>query len=114
MHGTEELKLVYACVSYMHKDYYDYYAMIIDIIKNKMRTILAIAVITCFFAVPISSQFNLNCVNRLTDLGSCITRLGTATLDSTDFCNECGNSLVSYYRDCAGGVGVDSVQAGDL
>ena len=79
-----------------------------------MRTILAIAVITCFFAVPISSQPNLDCANRLVDQGSCITRLRTVTTGNTDFCNECRNSLISYYRDCAAGFGVDVVQAGDL
>ena len=75
-----------------------------------MRTILAIVVISCFFAVAASQS--LDCITRLADLGSCITRLGTATLGQTEFCNECGNSLISYYRDCAGGNGVDTVQAG--
>ena len=82
-------------------------------IKDKMRTILAIVVISCFFAVA-TSQFSFDCATRLADLGNCITRLGTATQGQTDFCNECGNPLVSYYRDChaANGVGVDTVQAG--
>ena len=76
-----------------------------------MRTILAIVVISCFFAVA-TSQFLFDCTTRLADLGSCITRLGTATQGQTEFCNECGNPLVSYYQDCVDGNGVDAVQAG--
>ena len=80
-----------------------------------MRTILAIAVVTCFLAVPTLSQFGqfTNCATRLASLGNCIARLATATRNSTDFCNDCGNTLVSYYRDC-GGASVNTVQAGDL
>ena len=74
-----------------------------------MRTILAIVVISCFFAVAMSQS---DCTTRLRDLGSCIIRLGTATQGQTEFCNECGNQLVSYYRDCEDGVGVDVVQRG--
>ena len=80
------------------------------IVRDKMKAILAIAVISCFFIVTHSQ--NLQCVTRLANLGTCITRLATATQGSTDFCNECGNSLVSYYQDCAGGAGVEQVQTG--
>ena len=72
-----------------------------------MRAFLAIAVISCFFVVA-SSQ-SLNCLSRASDLATCISRLGTST-DTQAFCNECGNSLVSYYQDCANGVGVDQVK----
>ena len=73
-----------------------------------MRTILAIAVISCLFVVA-SSQFG--CVTRATDVASCVSQLGSNT-DVDAFCRNCGNTLVSYYRDCTGGVGVDQVQAG--
>ena len=75
-----------------------------------MRAILAIAVISCFFIVAHSQS--LQCATRLVDVGTCISRLATANQGSTNFCNECGNSLVSYYRDCTGGAGVEQVQAG--
>ena len=97
-----------ACMCVMYQWYYYRYN------QDKMRTILATAVIACFFAVPTLSQFNFGCVTRLADLASCTTRLATATSNSTDFCNDCGNTLVSYYRDCTSGVGVDTVTAGDL
>ena len=76
-----------------------------------MRTILAIVVISCFFAVA-TSQLSPECATRFADLSSCFTRLNTATQGQTAFCNECGNQLVSYYQDCANGVGVDVVQGG--
>ena len=75
-----------------------------------MKTILAIVVISCFFVVA-SSQFD--CLNRASQLASCITRLGQST-DTDAFCNECGNSLVRYYQDCANGVGVDGVKQGKI
>ena len=82
-----------------------------------MRIILAIVVISCFFAVA-TSQLSPECSTRFTDLSSCFTMLRTAQATPgqtpTEFCNECGNSLVSYDRDCAGGVGVDAVQTGIL
>ena len=74
-----------------------------------MRTILAIVVISCFFVVA-SSQ-SLSCINRATDLATCISRLSSST-DTEAFCNDCGNKLVSYYQDCAGGAGVDAVRQG--
>ena len=76
---------------------------------DKMRTILAIVVISCFFAVAMSQS---DCATRVTDLSNCITMLGTNTQDRTAFCNECGNQLISYYQDCTNGVGVDAVRAG--
>ena len=77
-----------------------------------MKAILAIAVISCFFIVAHSQS--LQCATRLANLGTCTTRLATATQNSADFCNECGSSLVSYFRDCTGGTRVEQVQAGKL
>ena len=76
-----------------------------------MRTILAIVVISCFFVVA-SSQ-SLSCINRATDLATCISRLGTST-DTTAFCNDCANKLISYYDDCVGGAGKAAVQQGKI
>ena len=79
-------------------------------IKDKMRTILAIVVISCFFAVAMSQS--ADCANRASDLSNCISRLATAASQGqvTEFCNECGNTLYSYYEDCLGGA--DPVRAG--
>ena len=74
-----------------------------------MRTILAIIVISCFFVVA-SSQSS-DCLNRFNDLSSCVSRLSSST-DTEVFCNECANSLIRYYQDCAAGVGVDGVKQG--
>ena len=74
-----------------------------------MRTILAIVVISYFFVVA-SSQSS-DCGSRANNVATCISRLSSST-DIQAFCNECGNKLVSYYRDCAGGVGVDAVKQG--
>ena len=79
--------------------------------SDKMKTILAIVVISCFFVVA-SSQSS-DCVNRLNDLASCLSMVGQST-DTTAFCNDCGNKLVSYYRDCTGGVGVDAIKQGNF
>ncbi len=76
-----------------------------------MKAIIAIAVISCLFVVA-SSQ-SLDCIRIAGELATCISRLGTTT-DTASFCNDCGNSLVRYYRDCAGGAGVAQVQQGQL
>ena len=72
-----------------------------------MRTILAIVVISCFFAVAMSQS--ADCANRASDLSNCVSMLATAASQGqtavTEFCNECGNQLVSYYQDCLGGAG---------
>ena len=70
-----------------------------------MKTVLAIAVITCLFVVGLAQ--NQQCRNRATEVSNCISRLATG---GDSFCSDCGNSLVSYYQDCAGGVGVDTVR----
>lgn len=76
-----------------------------------MKAIVAITVISCFFILATHS-IDLSCVTRFTSLASCLARLTTASQNSTVFCNDCGNSLVSYYQDCTGGLGVDTVQRG--
>lgn len=70
-----------------------------------MRTVLAIAVITCLFVVGLAQ--NQQCNDRADELSSCISRLATAG-DSDTFCSDCGNSLVSFYQDC--GRNVDTVR----
>ena len=70
---------------------------------NIMKTILAIAMISCFIAMGLAQ----NCANRAADLGTCISRAATG---GGDFCNTCANTLIRYYRDCTGGVGVDVIQ----
>ena len=79
--------------------------------SDKMRTILAIVVISCFFVVA-SSQ-SLSCINRATELANCLSMVGQST-DTTAFCNDCGNSLIRYYQDCANGAGVDAVKQGKI
>lgn len=75
-----------------------------------MKAVIAIAVLACFLAVA-SAQNPFTCGTRAGELATCVSRLGTASQDGvTAFCNECGNSLVSYYRDCLGGAGVAQVQ----
>ena len=78
--------------------------------KDKMRAILAIAVISCIFNMASSKS----CQDRATDLATCIARLATATDDDDAFCRECGNSLVAYYQACANGVGVDEVKQSEF
>ena len=62
-----------------------------------MKTIIAIAlVISCVCAVA-SAQ---SCTEQAASLVSCINMLSTG---GTSFCNDCGNPLFRYYRDCLGG-----------
>ena len=77
-----------------------------------MKTILAITVISCFFIVVHS--LSLSCITRAAGIVSCSIRLAKATRNDTDFCNECGNSLVSFSRECVSGFTVEAVQAGNL
>ena len=75
-----------------------------------MKTVLAIAVITCLFVVGLAQ--NQQCQDRANDLSNCISSLATGGGDS--FCSDCGNRLVSYYQDCLGGNGVDTVWNSEL
>ena len=74
----------------------------------KMKTVLAIVVVSCFLAVA-SAQ---SCAERAIQLSFCISRVATAATDATSFCQECGNTLISYYQACTNGVGVSTVKAG--
>jgi hypothetical protein len=70
-----------------------------------MKTLLAITVITCLLVV--GQAQNQNCETRFIELSSCFSQVGTG---GGNFCDECANQLISYYRDCTNGVGVDGVQ----
>ena len=74
----------------------------------KMKAVLAIVVVACFLAV--ASAQNLNCAQRALDLANCIRMAGTTVTDATTFCNNCGNSLISYFNDCTNGVGTAGVR----
>ena len=76
-----------------------------------MRSILAIVAISCFFVVA-SSQSS-DCLNRFNELSSCVSRLSSSA-DTEAVCNQCGNGLIRYYQDCAGGAGVDTVKQGNF
>ena len=75
-----------------------------------MKAILVFAVITCLFVV--GQAQNQNCATRLTGLSSCTAQL--AASGGGNFCGDCANQLISYYRDCANGNGVDAVQRSKL
>jgi hypothetical protein len=70
-----------------------------------MKAVLVVAVITCLFVVGLTQ--NHNCISRATGLSSCLAQVGTG---GGNFCSECASKLISYYRDCANGTGVDAVQ----
>ena len=78
-----------------------------------MKAIVAITVISCLFIAAHSIDFDFNCATRLANLADCIARqTAGVSRNDTEFCNDCGNSLISYTRDCVDGVGVDVIQAG--
>ena len=74
-----------------------------------MKALLVIAVMTYVFVV--GQAQNSDCVSRLSGLSSCTSQLATG---GGDFCNNCANQLIDYYRDCTNGVGVDAVQSRKL
>ena len=80
-----------------------------------MRAIVAIAVIFVLFVAVHSTDFIFNCAARslAIEIAGCIARQAAGvSRNDTDFCNDCGNSLVSYYdQDCLNGAGVVAVQA---
>ena len=75
-----------------------------------MKAVIAIAVVTCFLGVA-SAQDPAQCASRQTQLRSCISMFSAGS-GTTAFCNDCANTLISYYNDCAKGVGVSAVQKG--
>ena len=84
--------------------YYDAHADIFLAAYNIMKTILTIAVISCFIAMGLAQ----NCASREADLNStCHSRVATGV---GDFCDTCANALIRYYRDCDAGVGVEEIQ----
>lgn len=78
-----------------------------------MKTVLAIAVITCLFVMGLAQ--NEQCASRASEVSNCISMSSVSSDDDVErFCDECGNKLVNYYRECADGVGVDAVQNSKL
>ena len=74
-----------------------------------MKALFVVAVISCIFLVA-SAQ---TCAERTNDVATCVNEIATALTTnstSTTFCDTCGNTLVSFYQDCASGVGVDNVK----
>ena len=73
-----------------------------------MKTILAIAVISCLIAMGLA-QINEDCLRRTTavEVSDCASRLATG---GDDFCSTCANTLIRFFQDCARGVGVDQVK----
>ena len=72
-----------------------------------MKTVLAIAVVTCFFVVGLAQVSAQDCVSRARDLASCLSSVNS---DGDNFCSSCANRVISYYRECANGIGVDTIQ----
>ena len=72
-----------------------------------MKTILAIAVVTCLFVVGLAQVPSQECMNQAQDLASCISSVSSG---GDNFCSSCADRLIRYYRECANGVGVDVVQ----
>ena len=70
-----------------------------------MKTLLAIAVVTCLFVVGLAQVPNQRCLDRATDLASCQSSPG-----GDNYCNDCANKLINYYRECTNGIGVEGVQ----
>ena len=80
----------------------------VDTVAIKMKAVIAIAVVACFLAVA-SAQGVTDCANRAAELAPCASKLSAG---GAAFCQECANSLISYYNDCANGAGVSTLQAG--
>ena len=70
-----------------------------------MKILLAIAVVTCLFVVGLAQVPSQQCLNRATDLATCLSSTG-----GDSYCGDCANRLINYYRECANGVGVEAVQ----
>ena len=80
---------------------------------RKMKTVLAIAVITCVFVMGQAKQNQ--CVSRLFELGPCISMLGSDDdVDVNTICRDCGTSLIRLFRDCESGVGIDAIRNSKL
>ena len=71
-----------------------------------MKTIIAV-IVTASLAVATAQS--ADCTRRATQIASCQSRLTTVT-DVKAICRECGNAIVGYLQDCAGGAGVDQIK----
>ena len=58
----------------------------------------------------VNSDAATNCQQRGIDLSNCLS--SSAAGDVQTYCNNCANSLIRYFQDCAGGEGVDAVKRG--
>ena len=78
-----------------------------------MKGIVAIAAVISCLCVVASAQ---SCDDQATQLASCSGRLAVATLTGAtgSFCDDCGNSLYRYYRDCISGGDVTPVTNGEF
>ncbi len=75
-----------------------------------MKTAVAICVISCLLVVGYAIDFD--CVTRLREVGSCITRFPSASTDNS-FCTDCANSLVGYYQECTNRDDIDALLEGE-
>ena len=73
-----------------------------------MKTIIAVIVTSSFLAAA-TAQSAADCTRRGIQIASCQSRLTPGT-DVEAVCRECGNAVVGYLQDCAGGVGVAQIK----
>ena len=78
-----------------------------------MKSVTIIALILCLWTVAAKAVDFGECAQRAVSEASCITRLNSGNEGNT-FCNECGNSLYRYYRDCISGSDVSPVTTSEL
>lgn len=78
-----------------------------------MKVILVFAIITCLFIVGSGQIPNQECINRsrATELASCISQAAAPGARRGSFCGDCATQLISYYRECLNGTGVDAIQS---
>ena len=85
--------------------------------KRMNSAVLIVAIITCVFVA--GQAQTQNCVTRLAGLNSCTSQLLPGATQAGDFCSDCNDRLISYYRDCLNGTqaiqqAVDAVQRSKL
>ena len=94
-----------------NKLYYNYNS-------KRMKAVLVIAVITCVFIMGQAQIPNQSCVTRANELASCTSQLAPGGTQTGNFCNDCDDRLISYYRECFDGTQetqlVDAVQNSKL
>ena len=76
-----------------------------------MKGLIAIAaVISCLWVIA-SAQ---SCEDQAKQLASCISQLAVAAIsgNTASFCNNCGNPLYVYFRNCVDGGDVTPVTRG--